>query len=237
MIEMSEDRIVAYVDNALDTEGRTQVEAAAAADPAVAERIAMHRALRGDLAGLFAGVAEEAVPEHLVAAVYAQEKPSADILPFARRVLRSPWLQAGAMAACLVAGVGLTLAFHGGRDKSDIAMRHGLMMAQGPLATALSGQLASDTAGPVRIALTFRDRSGAVCRTFWTSAMDGMACRDGTEWRIDATARHEDEGTYRQASSPLITAAAQDRVAGDVFDAAAETRARAGGWRPEAPTP
>jgi len=111
--------------------------------------------------------------------------------------------------------------------------RHGILTAQGGLARALSTQLASDTAGPVRVALTFRDKSGAICRTFWTRAMDGLACRDGHDWRIDATARHEDEGTYRQASSPLITSAAEDRVAGDVFDAAAEARARASFWAPD----
>jgi hypothetical protein len=235
MTDIPEDHIVAYVDNELDAEARARLEAAAAADPAVAERIAMHRALRSDLSGLFAGVAEEAVPDHL-AAMMAPEAPSAEILPFKpRAVPRTWWMQAGMMAACLVAGVALTLAVN--TNKGDIATRHGLMIAQGSLAQALSTQLAADTAKPVRIALTFRDRSGAVCRTFWTQSMDGLACRDGAQWRIDATARHEDEGTYRQASSPLITSAAQDRVAGDVFDAAAEKQARQSGWKAGAPTP
>lgn len=234
-IDMSEARIVAYVDNELDAEGRAQVEAVAAADPAVADCIAMHRALRGDLSGLFAGVADEPVPEALLALVQPSETPSADILPFKPRPAHIGWGQVGMMAACLFAGMALTLAVNGNRG--DIATRHGVMIAQGPLARALSMQLASDTAGSVRVALTFRDRSGAVCRTFWTAAMDGMACRDGASWRIDATARHEDQGTYRQASSPLITAAAQDRAAGDVFDAAAEAKARAAGWRAETPGP
>jgi len=236
MTDIPEDHIVAYVDHELDADARARVEAAAAADPAVAERIAMHRALRSDLSGLFAGVAAEAVPDHLVAIVNASEAAAGRILPFkARTVPRTWWGQAGMMAACLVAGVAITLAFNA--NKGDVATRHGLMIAQGPLARALSTQLAADTAGPVRIALTFRDRSGAVCRTFWTQAMDGLACRDGADWRIDATARHADEGAYRQASSSLITAAAQDRVAGDVFDAAAEKQARQGGWKPAPPAP
>lgn len=234
-IDMSEARIVAYVDNELDAEGRAEVEAAAAADPAVADRLAMHRALRSDLSGLFAGVTDEPVPEALLALAQSSETPSAKILSFKPRTARPFWPQVGMMAACLVAGIALTLAVSGNRG--DVATQDGMMIAQGPLARALSRQLASDTAGPVRVALTFRDRSGAVCRTFWTSAMDGMACRDGASWRIDATARHEDQGTYRQASSPLITAAAQDRVAGDVFDAAAEAKARAAGWRAETPGP
>jgi len=236
MTDIPEERIVAYVDNELGAQDRAGVEAAAAADPAVAERIAAHRALRADLSRLFAGAAGEPVPDRLVAAIGASQAPSAEVLAFRPRAAPRPlWTRAAAMAACLVAGIALTLAIDG--NKSDIAARHGLMVAQGPLARALSTQLAADTAGPVRIALTFRDRTGAVCRTFWTSAMDGLACRDGGNWRIDATARHEDQGTYRQASSPLITAAAQDRVAGDVFDAAAEKQARQAGWRAVAPPP
>ncbi len=234
MTDIPEDHIVAYVDHELDAEAHARLEAAAAADPAVAERIAMHRALRSDLAGLFAGVADAPVPDPLVAMMTAPETPSAQVLPFKpRAVPRTLWMQAGAMAACLVAGVALTLAVN--TNKGDIATRHGLMIAQGTLAQALSTQLAADTAKPVRIALTFRDKSGAVCRTFWTRSMDGLACRDGADWRIDATARHEDEGTYRQASSPLITSAAEDRIVGDVFDPIAEKQARQGGWRAGAP--
>jgi hypothetical protein len=123
----------------------------------------------------------------------------------------------------------MTLAAEGNRG--DVAVRNGILVAHGALAQALSTQLASDTAGPVHIALTFRDHSGAVCRTFSTSAMDGLACRDGRDWRIDATERGEGHGDYRQAASPLIAQVAQDRAEGDVFDAAAETKARAGGWK------
>jgi len=229
MSDITEDQIVAYVDNELDAGGSAAVEAAAAADPVVAERIAAHRALRQDLSGLFAGMLDAPAPQHLVDRV---QPPSAEVLPFQpRRPAVTWWMHGAAMAACLVAGIALTMAFNG--HSGDVVARNGILTARGALAKALSTQLASDTAGPVRIALTFRDKSGAVCRTFWTSAMDGLACRDGRDWRIDATARHEDEGTYRQASSPLITSAAEDRVAGDVFDAAAEARARASFWAPE----
>lgn len=230
---MSEDRIVAYVDNELDAADRAAIEAAAAADPAVAARINAHRALRERLFGTFSAIADAPVPQRLVDAVREGEtKPSAVIVPFPGRAApRRWWLQAAGMAACLVAGVALALAFSGNRG--EITSRNGILLADGALAQALSRQLASDTAGPVRIALTFRDHSGAVCRTFSTRATDGLACRDGRDWRIDATARAETQGAYRQAASPLIMSAALDRVEGDVFDAAAEKKARATGWTAE----
>ncbi len=235
MTDDMEARIVAYVDNELDAADRAGVEAAAAADPAVAARIEAHRALRARLSGVFGGVVDAPVPRALIdTALEAPERPSAVVLPFTPRarpaMAASQWLiQAGAMAACLVAGIALTLAVGGNRG--DIASRSGLLIARGALAQALSKQLAADTAGPVRIALTFRDHSGAVCRTFSTSALDGLACRDGREWRIDATSSSEGRGDYRQASSPLIATVAQDRAEGDVFDATAEKAARASGWK------
>ena len=244
MTDDMEARIVAYVDNELDAGDRAGVEAAAAADPAVAARIEAHRALRARLSGAFGGVIDAPVPRALIdTALGASERPSAVVLPFKPRSGLVPhsfsvggWrIQAGAMAACLVAGIALTLAVGGSRG--DITSRSGILIARGALAQALSTQLASDVRGPVRLALTFRDHSGAVCRTFSTSALDGLACRDGREWRIDATssseegARSEERGDYRQASSPLIVAAAQDRAEGDVFDATAETAARASGWK------
>ena len=63
-------------------------------------------------------------------------------------------------------------------------------MASGLLDEALTQQLASnqsDTA-PVHIGLTYRDDSGAFCRTFaliQDGADAGIACRSGDAWRVE----------------------------------------------------
>jgi len=221
------EKVVAYVDGELDAEAAAAVEAAAKADPAIAEAIEAHRRLREDLFAAFAPIAEEPVPDRLVSAA----QPAAPVVSLdAFRARRTVFIRAGAMAACLVAGVGIAMALMQ-RPEGDFRSGPAGLVAQGQLAQALSSQLASDDTGPTRIGLTFRDQSGAVCRTFSTKASDGMACRQGDTWRIDALARSEGATEFRQAASPLIMDAAQNRMAGDAFDAAAEKAARDKGWR------
>jgi hypothetical protein len=87
----------------------------------------------------------------------------------------------------------------------------------------------------VRVPVSFRDRSGAYCRVFTSSAADGIACRDGSGWALRETrAGAAGEATeYRQAGSgdAALMTAAQAMMAGDPLDAAAEARAKAAGWR------
>lgn len=221
------EKIVAYVDGELDAEATAEVEAAAKADPAVADAIAAHRALREDLFAAFAPIAEEPVPDRLVAA--AMEPAPVVSLDAFRARRRQIVMQAGALAACLVAGVGIALALT--QPQGDFRPASGGLVAQGQLAQALSSQLASEDGGATRIGLTFRDRSGAVCRTFSTATSDGLACRSDKGWRVDALARNEGSAEFRQAASPLIMSAAEDRMNGDAFDADAEKAARDKGWK------
>jgi len=224
---ISTETIVAYVDGELDTDLAAEVEAAAKADPALAEAIAAHRRLRDGLFAAFAPIAEEPLPDRLVAAAM----PPAPVISLdavrARR--RQMLFQAGALAACMVAAVGATLLVT--QPRGDFRAGPGGLVAQGQLASALSSQLASDDHGQTRIGLTFRDQAGTVCRTFSTKTSDGMACRDGDAWRIDALARAEGQAEFRQAGSPLIMTAAQDRMRGDAFDAEAEKTARDKDWK------
>jgi anti-sigma-K factor RskA len=223
---IASETIVAYVDGELDAEKAAEVEAAAKTDPALAEAIAAHRSLRDGLFAAFAPIAEEPVPDRLVAAAV----PPAPVISLdAFRARRKVLFQVGAMAASLVAAVGVTLLVT--QPHGDFRSGPGGLLAQGQLAQALSSQLASDDHGATRIGLTFRDKTGAVCRTFSTKASDGMACRDGDAWRVDALARAENATEFRQAASPLIMTAAEDRMTGDAFDADAEKAARDKGWK------
>jgi hypothetical protein len=90
--------------------------------------------------------------------------------------------------------------------------------------------------------LSFRNKSGAYCRTFslpGTDPSSGLACREGTDWRIKALAQSPraaaDSGNYRTAASdesPAIRAAVESSIEGEPLDHAGEIAARQAGWTP-----
>ena len=112
-------------------------------------------------------------------------------------------------------------------------------MASGPLDEALTRQLASNQpdAAPVHIGLTYRNDSGAFCRTFVLGQRAaGIACRSGDAWRVEMLTRTEpaDAGTYRTAASELPEAVRQTvetHIRGEPLDAEAERAAQSSGWR------
>ncbi|MBP2158819.1 MULTISPECIES: anti-sigma factor [Asticcacaulis] len=237
------EKVVAYVDGELDEAGRAEVEAAAKADPAVAADIAAHRSLRAKLAAAFGPIIDEPVPEALTRSASTPSLPraswgggsaarGADGGVRHQRLTRPLITQITAMAACLVAGILLTFAVTAPRG--DFTDGSGGLIARGALKQALEKQLAADTTeGRPRIGMTFRDGTGAVCRTFATASNEGLACRSGSDWRVEVAARAEAKTEFTQASSPLITQAVEARISGDVFDADAEKMARDGGWLPD----
>ena len=111
------------------------------------------------------------------------------------------------------------------------------MVAQGQLASALDTQLASAQApdAATRIGTSFAATDGRLCRTFDSAAMAGLACRGDAGWQLIMTTAGSasQHGEFRQAGSanPLVAQAAQDLMAGEPFDAAAERHARDAGWR------
>ena len=60
--------LLAYVDGELDPARRSEVEAAIAADPGLAERARAHGEVRAALSETFGPVLEEPVPIHLIRA-------------------------------------------------------------------------------------------------------------------------------------------------------------------------
>jgi hypothetical protein len=238
--------LMAYADGELDAGTRAAIEAAMDSDPAIARRIAQHRALRGRVQSAFDRILEEPVPARLLEAARSAPggAPRDNIVPLRRPMRRWSWPQWTAVAASLLVGVvaGRLAALHPA-SSGPIATRGGTMLASGVLAQALSDQLASAQAAaePVRIGVSFRSRSGEYCRTFVlrTPALAGLACRSDAGWRIGVLARAESPagvaGAYRQAASsmpPALVAAVGAEIAGEPLDAAAEAAARARRWRP-----
>lgn len=231
--------LMAYADDELDAGTRAAVDAAMAADPEIARRIARHKALRSRFHSAFNKVLDEPVPARL--------RPRDDnVVPLRRRqARRSLWPQWTAIAASLVVGVIVgRLAWVRTGSPGPIAMRGGQLLASGTLAAALTDQLASaqSAAAPVRIGVSFRSKSGQYCRTFALASpapLAGVACRAAAGWQVGALARAEspsgDSGSYRQAASampPAVLATVNNQIVGEPLDAHAEAAARGRHWQP-----
>jgi hypothetical protein len=235
-MKIDDEMLMAYADGELSGAEKAAVEAAIAADPALGEQVARHRALRGTLAGAFAPVLDEALPPGLAAVGGTSNVVDLAGVRQARR--RSLILRWGSLAAALAIGViGGYLATG---PRGMVATSGGALVARGALAQALETRLAaqepSDGASPVRIGLTFRDGSGAFCRSFTAArpgAVSGIACRSGGEWRLRMTvAAAPETGGYRQAGSGAAVAeAVEAMIDGVPLDAAAEAAARDAGWQ------
>jgi anti-sigma factor RsiW len=271
---ISDETLMAYADGELDAATRASVEAAMQEDAEIGKRIARHRALREAMQGAHSAVLDEPVPDRLIAAARgrsaavrgqsAAAQPDADApqstvvdLSRAREAARrknaapSRRWQPAAMAACLLLGLGLGfLAWHGSSGALiQSGGAGGGLVASAALGEALSTQLSDDRSAQ-RIAITglsFRNKSGAYCRTFTltgTDASSGLACREGSNWRIKALAQSPraaaNTGNFRTAAtadSPAIRAAVESSIEGEPLDHAGEIAARQAGWAAAAGAP
>jgi hypothetical protein len=248
MNPMTDERLMAYADGELDPPEREAVERALQQDPALAERVRGMAQLRQRLQHGLAAELDEPVPAALQQMVGAL--PVAPVVDLesvrAQRALASAppartgrasaaWWQWGGMAASLLLGVWLGRTWLGA-DAGPFEQRAGVLLAHGPVAQALSSQLAGEGGGGVAVQLSFVDRGGAYCRTFTFERAAGLACREGDAWVLQHWARAEPAppGTMRQAATalpPTLLQAVDARIAGEALDAAAERAARERGWR------
>lgn len=216
----------------MDTTETARVEAAIAVNPALADEVAAHRALRDRLRAHFAPVADMPVPDRLLNAV----RPSAEVIDLSTaRKTRTPplrWIMGGAIAASLAMGLILGTQIPG---SSPIGNANGQLVAQAALDKALTTQLASAEAQPVRIPLSFKSEDGRYCRVFDTDAMAGIACRTDKAWVIDRlqSSGKRTDTQYRQAGSAMgeIMAAAQDMADGGTLSPSQEAVVKNRGWK------
>ena len=240
----SDETVMAYADGELDAATRAAVEAAAASDPKLAQRIARHQALRQRLRSSFDPVLEEPLPERLVATARGLSSETRGAVVPLRRAAAARWSlpQWAALAASLIVGLLLGPWLMRGTQHAPIVTSGGSLLAQGSLAHALSEQLASNQSAtaPVQIGVSFRSHSGAYCRTFAlreSSALAGLACYEHDRWQVEALATTSESeaavGGYRTAASalpPAIAGTLDALIAGEPLDVRAEAAARASGW-------
>jgi len=232
---VSDETFFAWLDGELDAAEAAKVEAEVAADLDLTRRAERHRQFEGRLRAGFDTVRLRPVPETLVAAV---SRPQPEIIEFAEakrsrdaRLWVPQWI---ALAATLAVGI-LVGTMVPTRSGAPVAIDGGKLYAAAALGQALDNQLASAPAGSVRIALTFRDRSGAICRSFTDAAAAGLACREGERWRVRGlfAAPEGQAGSYRMAAGmdPNLAALVDSTMTGEPFGPAEERAAKARGWR------
>jgi hypothetical protein len=222
--------IAAYVDGELGPEEQARIDAAMDADPAIAGQVAAHLALSARLTSAYAPVLGEAIPDRLLAPLRSEPKV-ADLGDFRRqRQARFGGLATwGAIAACLVIGVGVGLTSPQFLDAGLISKD---LKPSRQLASALDKGLAGETQGGVQIGVTFRNQAGAYCRTFQAPKdhLAGLACREKSGWAVQVAARAEGAATsvYRTASSipPAVASAVDAMIDGAPLDSVEEKAAR-----------
>lgn len=241
--------LTAYVDGEVDAKLRADIDAAIATDPELAHRVERHRAVRAKVAGAFAKVLDQPLPDQLMRAARgapatATAASRGNVLQFPARPSRAPsppWRgrEWGAMAASLLLGALISWQLLATGDGAPIVAGKDSLVAHGSLAHALDAQLASEQRGgePVLIGLTFRAHDGNYCRSFEIRATrtSGLACRAGSEWQVTATdSTTAAAGQMQQAGSalsPAILRAIEARVEGSALDADAERAAQTAGWK------
>jgi len=233
---MNDEDFFAWLDGELTGEAAERVAAQVAADPALQAKAERHRAFAGELRGAFDPVIGQSVAPPRFG--------SAEVVDFARQREErdrrrgrpiSVGTQWAAMAATLAIGIvaGTMLPSAAG---GPVARENGALVASASLEDALYTRLASAPAedGP-RIGLTFRDKSGDVCRSFTDESVSGLACRSGGDWQIRGLFQgaSSQQGDYRMASGedPRLADLIDERIAGEPFDSAAEKAALEKGWR------
>ncbi|HEY6963697.1 MAG TPA: hypothetical protein VI407_00655 [Erythrobacter sp.] len=232
---VTEEMLAAYADGELDPAAVAEVEAAMAADPALARKVEAHRGLKAMLSAHYAPLAEESVPPHLAALLVPRDagESTAEVVSLAAArqkrglapvVRRWAPLVGPALAASLI--LALWQPWQGRTPDG---------YAGGDLAAALDTQLVADQPAdaPTRILLSFEREGGELCRAWRAGGEGGIACRDMTGWKIERQfALGEAQGSeFRQAGSETdLLAAAQDMAAGGALDADAERAARERRW-------
>ena len=244
MTDLYDDEILMRrVDGELTPEAGAAIDAAAAADPALARRLEQLRGLRTLTREAFPAAPDprDAGLARLIAGGAARREPWMERLTGGLREAFAPRhapVRGGAAAACFV--LGLTVGWLGqDRTPEGFAIAPDGSIADAALVRVLDRGLAADGADAEgrAVGLTFRDTDGRWCRTFRAgdAGVAGLACRSGEDWRMQALAPFQvaasEVRTAGNDTPPAVLAAVDALIAGETLDAGAEARARDAGWR------
>jgi hypothetical protein len=244
-MNLSDEIIMAYADGELGEPARSQVERAVRLDPLLAARVAQHKAMRARVSTAFASIVNEAVPPRMHPGAVTGKVVHLNAVRAARQQqtrerARWAWPHWGALAASLAVGVlAGVLGYWGLQGDAQIMAvgKGGTLVARGPLADALSQQLASAATpgASVRIGVSFAAKDGSYCRSFAMGSSAGLACMQGGQWAIPVLEEGSASppGAYRQAGSEVPAAvleAIDQRIQGAALGVDDERAMRRRGW-------
>jgi anti-sigma factor RsiW len=106
----------------------------------------------------------------------------------------------------------------------------GTLVAAGALSDALENGVEPGDSTAVRVPLSFRDKSGRLCRSFDTARLAGIACRDDDAWRLRLALQTSSGGRSASSESPFVGQAVDAMIAGEPLDAGEQQAARDRGW-------
>jgi hypothetical protein len=251
-LDITDELLVAYVDDELDAAQRDMVSSVLDSNPALLRRAAEMRLARDLLREAFPLRPDANVPAPIDAAASRLAEACA------RRAWRSPltfrfrYRRKYAVAAAVVLCVTAAASYLVWRTGSEPARLPVTAMMRIGSDTALHGVLESARSAEVvnvpaedavlRAVLTFRAKDGRFCREFeilaGSGGSTGIACRDNGEWRaevlLSAAAAPPNSTYYTPAAEPDEPAIAEvvERLRqGDPLGAEEEARVLASGWR------
>ena len=234
---MSDELFFAWLDGELDPAAAAEVAARVAAEPELQRKAAAHQALGVRLQGAFSPVTSAPIPDTILEST--ERGTIVDLAAVRERKSRRFGLPSAAqwvaMAATLVVGL-VTGSMLDIGPPTPVRTESGFLLASIELENALDSRLASVPAATgARIGLTFRDKTGSICRSFSDGSAQGLACRAGNGWRIRGLFQGANGpiGEFRMAASadPALSALIDSKISGEPFDATAERGAQARGWR------
>lgn len=243
--------LMAYADGVLPLPQAEAIRRAAAADPAVAARIAMFRRSRALLANAFSEQLESPVPERLLALFDADAIAAARATPSptpkppaaqnigSRRPRQRGWMLALAASVLLTVLVSVLHRQPGADAASDVSGAQAALdaLVVATLERNLSGEPRTDGDPVTREVLplaTFVDADGRYCRDYETTAFNAgepvsaraRACRDAGRWEAV-------ERRVAAVDAPVdayAPASGQGAIDGRIVDAETEAGLIAAGW-------
>jgi hypothetical protein len=251
-LDITDELLVAYVDDELDDAQREMVRSVLDTSPALCRRAEEMRLSRDLLREAFPLQPNATLPSSLEAAASrlaeACAGPSTHRAPPVRVQNARKYAVAAAVVLSMTAAAGwLAWRVGGGPTREPVTelMQIGPGTAlNGVLETAPSAQVINVPAegAAVRAVLTFRAKDGRYCREFeilaGSGGSTGIACRDDGAWRaevlLSAAAAPTDSNYYAPAGGsdePAVAEVAEHLMQGDPLSAQEEAHLLASGWR------